>query len=182
MGEYGGAWGGFNTILCRENGAQNVDRIGAITLLCFGYKLISGIVSNRLEKYLHKVSGRAQKGFLKTKNINTCTVNGMNSISRAWTCGIPTGILCVDFAKTFNSVGHEIIGSVVEFFGYKQTMKIMVMTLLNNHKSRIISGNGYSGNISIGRGTPQGDRLSPYIFIMCIEILLIKIQLKVEEV
>jgi hypothetical protein len=37
--------------------------------------------------------------------------------------------------------------------------------------------NGYTDSISIQRRTPQGDRSSPYIFILCIEILLIKLRL-----
>ncbi len=133
-------------------------------------------MSNRLEKYLDKIIGRAQKGFMKTKNINTCTVNIMNSISRAWSGGIPTGVLFVDFAKAFDSVEHEMIRSVMLYFGYGEVMTTMVMTLLNDRKSRVILEDGYSESIRLERGTPQGDRSSPYIFIMCIEILLIKIR------
>ena len=33
---------------------------------------------------------------------------------------------------------------------------------------------GLSGTLNIERGTPQGDKASPYLFILCIEILLIK--------
>ena len=32
------------------------------------------------------------------------------------------------------------------------------------------------GIIKVNRGTPQGNRASPYLFILCIEILLIKIE------
>jgi hypothetical protein len=100
----------------------------------------------------------------------------MNSISRAWSKNIPTGVLCVDFAKAFDSVEHGMIRSVMCYFGYGEVMTTMVMTLLNDRKSRVILEDGYSENIILERGTPQGDRSSPYIFIMCIEILLIKIR------
>jgi hypothetical protein len=38
-------------------------------------------------------------------------------------------------------------------------------------------GDGYSAVIKIQRGTPQGDRASPFIFIIAIEVLLIRIRL-----
>jgi hypothetical protein len=50
----------------------------------------------------------------------------------------------------------------------------MVMTLLNDRKASIDMGNMYSKTFDIKHGTPQGDRSSPYIFIICLEILLLK--------
>jgi hypothetical protein len=88
----------------------------------------------------------------------------MNSISRSWELDKPTGIMCVDFAKAFDSVEHEMIRNVMEFFGYGQVMVGMVMTFLKVRKSRIILESGYSESIQIERGTPQGDRSSPYIY------------------
>ena len=52
----------------------------------------------------------------------------------------------------------------------------MVATILKNRESRVILGEEIGRKIEIQRGTPQGDRASPYLFILCIEILLIKIQ------
>jgi hypothetical protein len=52
----------------------------------------------------------------------------------------------------------------------------MIMTLLNGRVASITTGDGYSSRFGINRGTPQGYRSSPYIFIICIEILLIKIR------
>jgi hypothetical protein len=123
-----------------------------------------------------KVIGRAQKGFLKAKNINTCTMNIINSINGAWENEEPTGILCVDFSKAFDSIEHAAIGNILKFFNFGQVMVKMVMTLLKGRKARVIMGDGYSTDIEIRRGTPQGDRASPFIFIIAIEILLMKIR------
>ena len=61
--------------MVKKDDAKNVEDWRPITLLCCGYKLISGIVAGRLEKYLKKNIGRGQKGFLNFKNISSCTVN-----------------------------------------------------------------------------------------------------------
>jgi hypothetical protein len=156
---------GLIKLIPKKGNASKVGDWRPITLLCCGYKLVSWIVANRLGRYLGKIIGRSQKGFMSNKNINTCTVNVMNSTGRAWELDIPTGIMCVDFAKAFDSVEHAMIKNVLEFFGFGEVMTGMVMTLLKDRKSRIILDGGYSEDIIIGRGTPQRDSSSPYIFI-----------------
>jgi hypothetical protein len=86
------------------------------------------------------------------------------------------GVLCVDFSKAFDSVEHAAVLKIMEFFNFGPVMAGMVMTLLNGRKARVIMEGGYSEDIQIQRGTPQGDRASPYIFIIVIEVLLIKIR------
>ena len=64
-----------------------------ITLLCCGYKLISGVVAARLESTLDKIIGRSQKGFMGKKFMSTCTLNIMDRINGSWhgTTGNPWG-------------------------------------------------------------------------------------------
>jgi hypothetical protein len=127
---------------------------------------------------LPKIIGRAQKGFLKHKNIHICTANIITSISQAWDKREGCGIMCVDFKKAFDSVEHDAIKKVLEFFNFGEYMVGMVMTLINDRKARVIVEDGYSQTLKIARGTPQGDRSSPYIFIIVMEVLLMKIKSK----
>jgi len=167
---------GLIKLIPKKGNAHKVGDWRPITLLCCGYKLVSGVVAKRLEKYLMKIIGRAQKGFLKEKNINTCTLNIMNCVSQSWASREPMGIMCVDFSKAFDSVEHQAVKMVLEFFNFGNNMVNIVMTLLNGRKARVIMEEGYSSDIKIQRGTPQGDRASPFIFIIVIEVLLIKIR------
>jgi hypothetical protein len=75
---------GLIKLIPKKDNAQKVGDWRPITLLCCGYKLLSGVVAKRLEKYLMKIIKRAQKGFLKEKNINICTLNIMNCVSQSW--------------------------------------------------------------------------------------------------
>jgi len=147
-----------------------------ITLLCCGYKLISGVVAARLESTLEKIIGRAQKGFMGKKFMSTCTLNIVDRISGAWQYREPLGVLCIDFIKAFDSVEHQFIFNVLKFFNFGPNFINMINTLLSNRESVVIVGDGYTSPFSIKRGTPQGDRISPYLFIIVIEILLIKIK------
>ena len=144
-------------------------------LLCCGYKLIIGVVAGRFEKYLKKNIGRGQKGFLNYKNISSCTINIVDNISQSWSSRERMGLLCVDFSKAFDSIEKKFIDNTLAFFGYGLRMRRMVETILNNREALVILGEEIGGIIKVNRGTPQGDRASPYLFILCIEILLIKI-------
>jgi len=88
------------------------------------------------------------------------------------------GVLCIDFVKAFDSVEHEFIENALKFFKFGDNMVRMVMTLLKNRDARVMIEEGLTGSFRIQRETPQGDRASPYIFIICIEVLLIKIKCK----
>ncbi len=168
---------GVIKIIPKKGKAGKIEDWRPITLLCCGYKIISGIVAMRLEKYLTKIIGRAQKGFMKQKNIHTCAANIITCIAQANANNEGMGVMCVYFKKAFDSVEHDAIKRVMEFFNYGEVMVNMVMTLLNGRVASIITGTGFSGRFGIGRGTPQGDRSSPYVFIIVMEILLMKIRL-----
>ena len=90
------------------------------------------------------------------------------------TWGKNGGDLC-DFSKAFDSVEHLFIDRVLEYYNFGQYMRKMVSTILNNREAKILYGSKVGESIRIERGTPQGDRASPYLFILCIEILLCKI-------
>jgi hypothetical protein len=99
----------------------------------------------------------------------------MSTIAEAWGTSEEVGILCVDFSKAFDSIEHEAIRNCLKFFNMGNVMVGMVMTVLNDRKARIILDGCYSEFVPIQRGTPQGDRSSPFVFILCMEILLIKL-------
>jgi hypothetical protein len=148
-----------------------------ISLLSTSYKIISGVVAARLEKTLPHIIGRSQKGFLKYKNMGTVLHNVLDGINESWVEGEQMGVLLVDFVKAFDSVEHEYIRKCLEDFNLGPVLIGMVMTLLKDRKASVNMGSMYSQTFDINRGTPQGDRSSPYIFIICLEILLIKIEM-----
>jgi len=167
---------GLIKLIPKKGNASKIEDWRPITLLCCGYKLVSGVVALRLERYLKKLIGMSQKGFLRFKNMNTCTINIMDRIALAWDKKEAMGVLCIDFVKAFDSIEHEYIKNVLRFFNFGPNFVNMVGTLINKRTARIIVDGGYSDTFEIGRGTPQGDRSSPYLFLLCIEVLLMKIK------
>ena len=89
---------------------------------------------------------------------------------------LPGLLLLVDFEKAFDSVSWSFIYKVLEYFGFGQSIISWVKLFNNNAKLRINQGGNLSSFFNIGRGCQQGDLISPFLFILCAEILAIMIK------
>jgi exonuclease III len=167
---------GLIKLIPKGKNNSRVEDWRPITLLTTSYKIISGVVAGRLETALPYIMGRGQKGFLKYKNMGTCVQNVIDGIADSWEKKEQIGVLMIDFVKAFDSIEHEFIGKALRFFGIGANLARMVGTLLNERRSCIDLNTSHGKYFHIARGAPQGDRSSPYIFIICIEILILKLE------
>ncbi len=108
--------------------------------------------------------------------MGTCVQNVIDNISESWVKRNQIGSLMVDFVKAFDSIEHLFISKAMKFFGFGETLIGMVKTILTDRRACIDLGSMHGEYFSIERGAPQGDRSSPYIFIVCIEILILKLE------
>jgi hypothetical protein len=167
---------GLIKLIPKGKNSSRVEDWRPITLLTTSYKIISGVVASRLEVALPYIIGRGQKGFLKYKNMGTCVQNVIDSIADSWSKREQMGSLMIDFVKAFDSIEHAFINQAMKFFGFGEIITGMVQTLLTDRRSCINLNNSHGKYFKIARGAPQGDRSSPYIFIICIEILILKLE------
>jgi hypothetical protein len=151
---------GLIKLIPKGKNNSRVEDWRPITLLTTSYKIISGVVAGRLETALPFIIGRGQKGFLKYKNMGTCVQNVIDNISESWV--------------KRNQIGS--LSKAMKFFGFGEIMIGMVKTILTDRRACIDLGSRHGDYFSIERGAPQGDRSSPYIFIICIEILILKLE------
>jgi len=86
--------------------------------------------------------------------------------------------LClVDFAKAFDSVGHEFILAVLKAYGVPPFFLRLFVALLNDvTASPVVKGQRFADlAISVGRGVKQGDPCSPLIFCIVMNSLLVRV-------
>ena len=147
-----------------------------ITLLSQIYKVISGAMANRFKKLLPKLISSSQKAYQSDKNIGEILLDIMETISILRYHKKPAMILFIDFSKAFDSISHNFIYDTLRFLNFGEHFIDIVKTMLTNRKCTVMIDGYETDPINIERGVPQGDTPSPFIFIIVLEILLLRIR------
>jgi Reverse transcriptase (RNA-dependent DNA polymerase) len=148
-----------------------------ISLLNCFYKLISRVFTNRLKMVIDKITNIGQHGYSKKKQCQEVLIGLLNEI---FSCGAKNkngSIISLDIKKAFDSVSHQFLEHALRFFNFGETFIRWIKLLCTNREACIIlTGNKIGPNFKLERGNAQGDTISPFLFNICYQILIFKLE------
>ena len=148
-----------------------------ISLLNCFYKIISRVISNRLKKYMDKLTPTSQKGYSATRRCQEVLIGLLDGIKECKTKNTKSAILSLDIRKAFDTISHKYIEGVLDHFNFGNNFKKWLLLLSTNREACIILENGkISRSFKLKRGNAQGDIISPFLFLLGYQILLFKLQ------
>ena len=147
-----------------------------IALLNADYKIIAKALANRLCDMLPDIINEDQTGYIKGRYIG-CNIRLVEDIIMyTENTNKPGIILTVDFEKAFDSISHKFIDKSLEAFNFGPKFRSLIFMLYNNISTSIINNGDISEWFSPTRGVRQGCPLSPYLFLIAVELLAIAIR------
>jgi hypothetical protein len=149
-----------------------------ISLLSNLYKILSRALNLRLNRIVNRICSRAQKGYNSQRYTQEVLINVWEKIAYCKKNNIKGALVAIDMAKAFDTLSHDFIDKVYEFFNIGPCMRKWLNLAGNNRQACIsLSPTKDTPFFDLGQGRPQGDNLSPNSFNFAEQILIFKLEL-----
>jgi len=138
------------------------------------YKLISKVLANRLKVVLPKIISPTQSAFIPGRLISDnilAAFETMHSMqTRMWG---KTGYMGfkLDMSKAYDRVEWDFLETTMRRLGFDGKWVKLIMTCIRTVTYSVVVNGHPVGNIRPTRGIRQGDPISPYLFLICAEVL-----------
>ena len=168
---------GVITLIPKEDSnLLNLANWRPITLLNLDYKIASKAIAKRIEKVLASLINSDQTGFIKGRYIGQ-NVRLLNDIlEQTEIQNIPGILLQLDFRKAFDTIEWEFIQKTLALFNFGESIQRWISTFYTNPESSVLNNGFCTNSFKLSRGVRQGCPLSPYLFILSVELLACKIR------
>lgn len=154
-----------------------------ISLCNVAYKVITKVLVNRFRPLLNDLVNPLQGSFIPGRGTKDNIILAQEVMHTIHTYKRKGGLVAmkIDLEKAYDRVSWDFLRATLHDFGFPPTIVELIMWGVTSASISILWNGSKLESFSPQRGLRQGDPLSPYLFVLCMERLALLIQKRVVE-
>ena len=142
--------------------------------------MLAKVLANRLKKVIGKVVSSDQNAFIMGRQILDASLIS-NEVIASWKKRGEKGLICkLDIKKANDSINWQFLLKVMQKMGFGPKWLGWMWSCISTAKFSVLVNSVPAGFFSSSKGLCQGDPLSPYLFVMGMEVRSVLITRAIE--
>ena len=154
----------------KDKDLRQVANWRPITLLCCDYKILAKVLAQRLKRVLPKIIHADQTGFMKGRYIGENVRMLLDIMEWTHERQKPGIMISLDIDKGFDKLSHAFLAETMQAFGFPAQYIEWIQRLYAGQSSQAMNYGYTTPHVPVRRGVRQGCPLSPYIFLLPMEV------------
>ena len=145
-----------------------------ICLLEISYKLLSSILAERVKRYIPQIISPQQYAYQQGRSASLASRSILDKKNLIIKNNMKACLISVDYSCAFDNISHSFCFEALKYFKFPDFLIRKIKTLITQPRATLIVNNKQTNFFNLSqRGSGQGDPISSYCFLICIQILLI---------
>ena len=143
-----------------------------ISLVPIAAKIFNKMLLSRIRPAVDKILRQNQNGFRPNRGTEAQILTLRRIIEGVKEKNLAAVLIFIDFRKAFDSIHRGKMESILEAYGLPSETIKAIMMLYSNTTAMVRTTDGDTDFFEILAGVLQGDTLSPFLFIICLDYAL----------
>jgi ribonuclease HI len=157
----------------KQQGPETLNHYRPISLCNTVYKIITKLLVLRIKPYLLALVSPFQTAFVSGRRGSDNLIIAQELV---YTLRKKRGkqgfmIVKIDLEKAFDRMEWSFVRRVLIHFGFPPTIIKLIMSCISSTSTSLLFNGSKLSPFLASRGLRQGDPLSPYLFLLCMEFL-----------
>ena len=160
-------------LIPKIQGPEVIGNYRPISLCNSVYKIISKIIVARLRPHLENLVSPYQAAFVPSRRGADNVVIVQELIHTIGRAKGRKGYMAIkiDLEKAYDKIEWSFIRDMLIYFNFPDNLIELIMSCVSTVSTSLLFNGGCLESFHPSRGIRQGDPLSPYLFILCMEFL-----------
>ena len=170
-------------LIPKQKGPDCFNHFRPISLCNTIYKIVSKLLVLRIKPFLPALISPFQTAFVTGRRGSDNVVIAQELI---YSLGQKKGkmgfmVVKIDLEKAFDRLEWSFVRRVLIHFGFPPSIIKLILSCISSTSTSLLFNGGRLDSFFASRGLRQGDPLSPYLFVLCMEYLGALIDRECEE-